>query len=151
MASCSAVEQSNFMELTPASLRGSFMKLWSLLSCAAICLSTVAVASSPEAAKTEPARYLEFEDSQLRVFRIHYGPGERSLTPGPFATTGKAHHTSAFIQTADDGPFDAVLIELKSRRQLPPGNLKSHHQRSSAALATQLARIETSAARPTHR
>jgi hypothetical protein len=116
------------------------MKLRNLLSCAAVCLSTVAIASSPEAARTESTRFLEFEDSQIRVLRIHYAPRDRLVTPSPFAPAGHIAGDS------DDTPLDTVIVELKAKKRLPARNFKKKNsQWSDATLAMQLATIEAEA------
>jgi len=39
-----------------------------------------AIASAQDAAKVDPKHYkVEFENSQVRILRIHYGPHEKSV------------------------------------------------------------------------
>jgi quercetin dioxygenase-like cupin family protein len=119
------------------------MKLRNLLFCAAVCLFAPLYASAQDAAKADPAHYkVEFENSQVRVLRVHYGPHEKSimhshpnavavyLTDGsmrfnfPDGKTqdvagkkGQALFTPATVHMPEDigdAAFDAVVIELKS-------------------------------------
>jgi quercetin dioxygenase-like cupin family protein len=121
------------------------MKVRNLLLCAAVCLAAMAIASAQDAAKVDPAHYkVEFENSQVRILRVHYGPHEKSvmhshpagvvvyLTDGTTRFTmpdgkteevngkkGEARYTPAVVHLPEDvgdKPFDAVVIEMKARK-----------------------------------
>jgi quercetin dioxygenase-like cupin family protein len=113
--------------------------------CAAVCLFAAALASAQDAAKVDPTHYkVEFENSQVRVLRIHYGPHEKSvmhshpagvvvyLSDGamrfnlPGGKTqdftgkpGETLYTPPIVHMPEDmgdKPFDAVLVELKPQK-----------------------------------
>jgi quercetin dioxygenase-like cupin family protein len=118
------------------------MKLRFVLSCAALCLFTAAVAMAQDPVKVDPTHYkVETENAQVRVLRIHYGPHEKSVMhshPNAVVTylsdgtmkmhtpdgktqelTGKMGQTlytpagTHLPENASDTPFEAVLVELK--------------------------------------
>ncbi len=120
------------------------MKLRNLLSCAAVCLFAAALASAQDPVKVDPAHYkVEFENSQVRILRIHYGPHEKSvmhshpnsvvvyLSDGTIRFTmpdgksteaiakkGESAFTPAVVHNPEDigdAPFDAILVELKGK------------------------------------
>jgi quercetin dioxygenase-like cupin family protein len=124
------------------------MKLRSLTFCAAVCLFVAALASAQDAAKVDPTHYkVEFENSQVRVLRIHYSPHEKSvmhshpagvvvyLSDGTMrfnlpdgktqdftGKTGETLYTPAIVHLPEDTgdkPFDAVLVELKPHKATP--------------------------------
>lgn len=124
------------------------MKLRNLSFCSAVCLFAALYTSAQDAAKTDPAHYkVEFENSQVRVLRVHYGPHEKSimhshpdavaiyLTDGtmrfkfPDGKTqdvtgkkGQALFTPATVHMPEDigdQPFDAVVVELKPHKAAP--------------------------------
>jgi quercetin dioxygenase-like cupin family protein len=124
------------------------MKPRNLLFCAAVCLFAATIASAQDAAKVDPNHYkIEFENSQVRVLRIHYGPHEKSVmhshpaavvvylsdgtihftmpdgkTQEVTAKQGETKYTPAVVHNPEDTgdkPFDAVLVELKGRKTAP--------------------------------
>jgi len=105
---------------------------------------TSAPAMAQDPVKVDPQHYkVEFENSQVRVLRIHYGPHEKSVMhwhPGAvavFLTDGHAQFTlpDGHTQPADfkagvaqwtapgkhlpenlgDKPFELILVELKAK------------------------------------
>jgi len=114
-----------------------------LLIAAAWLLSAIP-AQAQDAVKVDPKHYkVEFENDQVRVLRISYGPGEKSvmhehpanvavfLTDGQVKFTrpdGKSEEVPAKAGKTDwgagekhlpenvgDKPFELILVELKSR------------------------------------
>jgi quercetin dioxygenase-like cupin family protein len=109
----------------------------------ALGLLTAAPAYAQDAVKVDPKHYkVEMENDQVRVLRIHYGPGEKSvmhshpasvavfLTDGKVKFTlpdGKTQEASTkagevqweaagphLPQNVDSKAFDIILVELKS-------------------------------------
>jgi quercetin dioxygenase-like cupin family protein len=107
-------------------------------------LATVAPAFAQDPVKVDPKHYkLEFENDEVRVLRITYGPHEKSVMhehPGAvaiFLTDGKGKftlpdgttqdipikaHTTQFTpagkhlpENTGDQPFELVLVELKKK------------------------------------
>jgi quercetin dioxygenase-like cupin family protein len=120
------------------------MQLRNLLSCAALCLFAATLASAQDAVKADPTHYkVEFENSEVRILRIHYGPHEKSvmhshpnavvvyLSDGTMrfnmpdgksmevnGKKGETLFTPAVVHNPEDtgdAPFDAVLVELKGK------------------------------------
>ena len=118
------------------------MKLRITLCCAVLCLFAVTVATAQDAAKVDPKHYkVEAENDQVRVLRVHYGPGEKSVMhshPGQvvvYLTDGTIRFHMPDGKTLDDSgkagqtqltpavvhdpentgktPFEAIVIELK--------------------------------------
>jgi|tagenome__1003787_1003787.scaffolds.fasta_scaffold18062810_1 quercetin dioxygenase-like cupin family protein len=121
------------------------MRLRITLFCAVVCLLAVTVAVAQDAAKVDPKHYkVEAENDQVRVLRVHYGPGEKSVMhshPGQVVVylsdgtirfhmpdgksqdaTGKAGETQitpAVVHNPENTgktPFDAIVIELKGHK-----------------------------------
>jgi quercetin dioxygenase-like cupin family protein len=121
------------------------MKLKITLLCAVVCLFGATVVTAQDAAKVDPKHYkVESENDQVRVLRVHYGPGEKSvmhshpgqvvvyLTDGTtrFHTadgksedvTSKAGTTTvtpAVVHSPENigkAPFDAIVVELKGHK-----------------------------------
>lgn len=107
-------------------------------------LATVLPATAQDPVKVDPQHYkLEFENAQVRVVRITYGPHEKSVmhehpaNVAVFLTDGQARFTLSDGKTQDvpikagtvqwdgggkhlpenvgDKPFELVLVELKSK------------------------------------
>jgi quercetin dioxygenase-like cupin family protein len=120
-------------------MRSSFA-LW----CAAVCFCVTAVASAQDAVKADPKHYkVEFENSQVRVLRAHYGPHEKSVmhshpdAVAVYLSNGTIRFTLPDGKTTDavgkkgqvvftpaqthnpentgDTPFDVLVIELKGK------------------------------------
>jgi quercetin dioxygenase-like cupin family protein len=118
------------------------MKLRITLFCAVVSLFAVAIAAAQDAAKVDPKHYkVEAENDQVRVLRVHYGPGEKSvmhshpgqvvvyLTDGTIrfhmpdgktqdgsGKAGEALITPAVVHDPENTgktPFEAIVIELK--------------------------------------
>lgn len=118
------------------------MKRISLLSGAIALLLATAVAQDP--VKVDAKHYkVEFENAQVRVLRIHYGPHEKSVmhyhpdSLAVFLTDGTSKMTLPGGKTQDsnfkagqtlwgpagkhlpentgDQPFELLLVELKSK------------------------------------
>jgi quercetin dioxygenase-like cupin family protein len=114
----------------------------SLLSGVITLLLTTAVAQDP--VKVDPQHYkVEFENAQVRVLRIHYGPHEKSVmhyhpnSVAVFLTDGTSKMTLPGGKTQDDNfkagqtlwtpagkhlpentgdqPFELLLVEQKSK------------------------------------
>jgi quercetin dioxygenase-like cupin family protein len=106
-------------------------------------LLSAAPAYAQDAVKVDPKHYkVELENDQVRVLRIHYGPGEKSVmhshpaSVAVFLTDGKVKFTTpdgrsqeaspkaGEVQWEAAGPhlpenvgakaFDLILVELKS-------------------------------------
>jgi quercetin dioxygenase-like cupin family protein len=121
------------------------MKVRTLRVCALLCLAA-AIAWAQDAAKVDPKHYkVEFENSEVQVLRIHYGPHEKSvmhshpagvvvyLSDGNMrfnmadgkvvdasGKKGETLYTPAVVHMPEDtgdAPFDAVLVELKGKKQ----------------------------------
>jgi quercetin dioxygenase-like cupin family protein len=119
------------------------MKLKTTLLCAAVCLFAATVATAQDAAKVDPKHYkVEAENDQVRVLRVHYGPGEKSvmhshpgqvvvyLTDGTMkfhfpdgktqdatGKTGETQITPAVVHDPENTgktAFEAIVIELKA-------------------------------------
>jgi quercetin dioxygenase-like cupin family protein len=103
-----------------------------------------AAAYAQDAVKVDPKHYkVEFENSQVRVLRVSYGPHEKSVmhhhpaTVAVFLTDGKATFTMPDGKTVDapikagavqwdgpnthlpenvgDKPFEVIVVELKAK------------------------------------
>lgn len=114
------------------------------LGVAVLLLGTTAVAQ--EATKVEPTHYrIAFENENVRVIDIHYGPHQKSamhqhpagvavyITEGHFrfidetgkvtmadAKSGDARWFPVFkhkVENMSDKPFDGVYIEIKTKPQ----------------------------------
>ena len=76
--------------------------------CGAVCLIASSVMAQ-DPVKVDPKHYkVEFENAQVRVLRIHYGPGEKSVThahPNSVAVFLKDMHSKFDLA---DGPFRAA-------------------------------------------
>lgn len=108
-----------------------------------VCL-VVSTAIAQDPVKVDPKHYkVEFENNQVRVLRIHFGPHEKSvmhehpanvavfLTDGhakftlPDGTTKESHSKAWEIEwdaggkhlpeNLSDKPFQLILVELKSK------------------------------------
>ena len=115
--------------------------LW-IAMCSLVVLATPAAAQDP--VKVDPKHYkVEFENDQVRVLRISYGPHEKSLmhqhpaSVAVFLADGQARFTLPNGKTQDapmktgsvqweaagshlpentgDKPFELVLVELKGK------------------------------------
>jgi quercetin dioxygenase-like cupin family protein len=72
-----------------------------ILAIAALCMLSAVPAYAQDAVKVDPRHYkVEFENEQVRVLRIHYGPGEKSVmhshpaSVAVFLTDGKVKFTT---------------------------------------------------------
>jgi hypothetical protein len=117
--------------------------LRSLLLLVFVCF-TASAALAQDPVKVDPQHYkVIFENDQVRVLRIHYGPHEKSVmhshpdavvvyesnahmkmtTPDgkSVEATGKAHNSEwtpagdHLPENLSDKPVDAVLVELKTK------------------------------------
>jgi quercetin dioxygenase-like cupin family protein len=117
---------------------------WAALA-AGLASFTAGAASAQDAAKVDPRHYkVVFENSEVRVLRIHYGPHQTSVMhshpdgvvtyladgrmrfdlPGgkTITSSGKAGQTiwapggPHKPTNLGNKPFDAVLVELKGKR-----------------------------------
>ena len=106
------------------------------------------VAQAQDAVKVDPKHYkVQFENDQVRVLRIQYGPGEKSVMHGHpdsvqvFLTdchvkftfpNGKTEERNAkagetmwesavkhLPENLDDKPFELILVELKGKTASP--------------------------------
>ena len=106
-------------------------------------LLSAAPAYAQDAVAVDPKHYkVEMENDQVRVLRIHYGPGEKSVmhshpaSVAVFLTEGKVKFTTPDGKTQEAGakpgevqwepagphlpenvgakPFELILVELKS-------------------------------------
>jgi quercetin dioxygenase-like cupin family protein len=122
---------------------------WAVAACLVLAAITATGAQLPDAVAADPAHYtVEFENDQVRVLRVVYGPGEKSvmhqhtdavavyLTDGhlritlpdgrmgePTVKAGQSmwHPAGAhLIENLGDTPFELVLTELKA----PPATVK---------------------------
>jgi len=113
-----------------------------LPSCLAMALQAAPAMAAEEAVAADPEHYtVEFENDQIRVLRIKYGPGEKSvmhnhpanlavfLTDGkvnftlPDGNTGEAELKAGTVewngggdhlpQNIGDQPMELILVELK--------------------------------------
>jgi quercetin dioxygenase-like cupin family protein len=113
-----------------------------IVGCAVLFFCVTAAASAQDAAKVDPKHYkVEMENAQVRILRVHYGPGEKSVmhshpnTVAVFLSDGKVKFTYADGKTEDASgkagqaqftpaqvhspentgtePFDLIVIELK--------------------------------------
>jgi len=118
-------------------------KLACTLAVLALALSG-AVSHAQDAVKVDPKHYkVEFENDSIRVLRINYGPGEKSVMhehPDAYAIflkdsrarftlpdgksevmemkTGETRFTPAgkhLPENTSDKPFELVLVELKGK------------------------------------
>jgi quercetin dioxygenase-like cupin family protein len=117
------------------------MRLPYLMSSAAICLFSVTIASAQDAVKVDPKHYIETENAQVRVVRVHYGPHEKSVMHSHPALVAvylsdgsvRMHKPDGTVQEAQakngqavymppevhnpeniaDTPLDLILVELK--------------------------------------
>jgi quercetin dioxygenase-like cupin family protein len=129
--------------------------MYRVLLVGALVFLMASVAKAQDPVKVDPQHYkVEFENSQVRVLHIHYGPHEKSvmhyhpdgvvtyLTDGdntkftlPDGKTiegsGKAGETrwtpagKHLPENDSDKAFDAVLVELKSPHKAAPKAEKS--------------------------
>jgi quercetin dioxygenase-like cupin family protein len=112
------------------------------LAAALAAFAATAAASSPDPVKVDPKHYkVVFENSEVRVLHIHYGPHETSVMhwhPDGVVTYLSAGHTKFLLPNGktiessgkagtsmwapagahkptnmSDKPMDAVLVELK--------------------------------------
>ena len=119
-------------------------RLKPVLLLVALCVTTAMSAYAQDAVKVDPKHYkVEFENEQVRVLRINYGPGEKSvmhehpanvavfLTDGQVKFTapgGKSQESPAKAGTTlwgdqekhlpenvGDKPFELILVELKGK------------------------------------
>ena len=115
-----------------------------ILWMATLGLLSAAPAYAQDAVKVDPKHYkVELENDQVRVLRIHYGPGEKSVmhshpaSVAVFLTDGQARFTLPDGKTQDvpikagtvqsdaggkhlpenigDKPFELILVELKGK------------------------------------
>ena len=115
-----------------------------VLLMAGLWLMSAVSAYAQDAVKVDPKHYkVEFENDQVRVLRINYGPGEKSvmhshpasvavfLTDGhvkftlPDGTTKDAPAKAGSVQweaggkhlpeNVGDKPFELILVELKGK------------------------------------
>jgi quercetin dioxygenase-like cupin family protein len=120
------------------------MKLRHMLLCTAGCLLAAATVAAQDPVKVDPTHYkVETENAQVRVLRIHYGAHEKSvmhrhpasvvvyLSDGTIrmhtpdgksqdmdAKAGQSAYAPAGVHNPEnigDKPFDAILVELKSK------------------------------------
>ncbi|HEY4839948.1 MAG TPA: hypothetical protein VIH72_15130 [Candidatus Acidoferrales bacterium] len=118
-----------------------------MLLAALLCL-TGSVALAQDAVKTDPKHYkVEFENSEVRVLRIHYGPHEKSVMhhhPDSVVTmltdshvrftmpdgtsveqtmkAGESKFTPAgnhLPENLGDAPMEGILVELKHSAPTP--------------------------------
>jgi len=118
------------------------MHRWILLIAVALFAGTAVKAQDP--AKVDPKHYkVEFENDQVRVLRVHYGPHEKSVmhshpdSVAVFLTDAQGKFTFSDGKSSDvnskagdvqwstatkhlpedtsDKPFDVIVIELKSK------------------------------------
>ena len=116
----------------------------SVLLMAALWLTGAVAAYGQDAVKVDPKHYqVEFENEQVRVLRISYGPGEKSVmhehpaNVAVFLTDGQAQFTLPDGKSQEvplkagttrwgagekhlpanigDKPFELILVELKSK------------------------------------
>ena len=116
---------------------------WAIAASLALTVVPGSGARAQDAVAADPAHYtVEFENERVRVLRVVYGPGEKSvmhqhadsvavyLTDGhlritlPDGRAGEPHvkagqsmwHPAGahLIENLGDGPFELVLTELKS-------------------------------------
>jgi len=114
------------------------------LLCGLMCLA-VSAAMAQDPVKVDPNHYkVEFENAQVRVLRIHYGPHEKSVmhhhpaTVAVFLTevhgkftypNGKSEEVQAkageprwgpagkhLPENTSDNAFELILVELKGKR-----------------------------------
>ena len=110
-----------------------------------VCLFAATIATAQDAVKVDPKHYkVEAENDQVRVLRVHYGPGEKSvmhshpgqvvvyLTDGTTrfhmadgksedvtAKAGTTTITPAVVHSPENvgkTPFDAIVVELKGHK-----------------------------------
>lgn len=115
-----------------------------VLLMAAVWLLSAIPAHAQDAVKVDPKHYkVEFENDKVRVLRISYGPGEKSVmhehpaNVAVFLTDGQAKFTQPdgksqeapmkagttvwgagekhLPENVGDKPFELILVELKSR------------------------------------
>ena len=115
-----------------------------VLLMAAVWLLSAIPAHAQDAVKVDPKRYkVEFENDKVRVLRISYGPGEKSVmhehpaNVAVFLTDGQVKFTQPdgksqeapmkagttvwgagekhLPENVGDKPFELILVELKSR------------------------------------
>lgn len=108
-----------------------------------LCLTAIS-AMAQDAVKVDPKHYtVEFENDQVRVLRIKYGPHEKSVmhshpagvvimltdmntkftfadgkaeeTKGKAGSVLQAQAVSHLPENLSDQPFEAVLVELKAK------------------------------------
>ena len=115
-----------------------------VLLMAAVWLLSAIPAHAQDAVKVDPKHYkVEFENDQVRVLRINYGPGEKSVmhehpanvavfltdgqvkftqpdgksqeVPGKAGTTAWGAGEKHLPENVGDKPFELILVELKGR------------------------------------
>ena len=121
-----------------------FKRLSVALACLGALVASIAIAiASEDAVKADPEHYtVEFENDRVRIIRIKYGPGEKSImhTHGPHVaitlTEGKTRMTLPDGSSSDDmtvagaaqysdanehlpenlsdGELEVILVELKN-------------------------------------
>lgn len=120
--------------------------LWMTLAAAVAWGVSVAPSSAQDAVKVDPKHYkVEFENADVRVLRITYGPGEKSVmhehpaSVAVFVTDGKVKFTLPDGKTIDadakagttqwndaqkhlpenvgSAPFEVILVELKGKKK----------------------------------
>src|ERR1700740_573634 len=118
------------------------MKPRFVVGCAVLCFCAAAAVFAQDPVKVDPKHYnVELENAQVRILRVHYGPGEKSVmhshpnSVAVFLSDGKVKFTFADGKTQDasgkagqvqytpaqvhnpentgDKPFDVLVIELK--------------------------------------
>jgi quercetin dioxygenase-like cupin family protein len=118
------------------------MKPRFVVGCAVLCLCVTAAVCAQDAVKVDPKHYkVEMENAQVRILRVHYGPGEKSVmhshpnavavflndgkikftyadgkTEDASGKAGQAQYTPAQVHNPEnvgDAPFDVLVIELK--------------------------------------
>ncbi len=116
----------------------------SLLLLATLCIAGSVPAFAQDPVKVDPKHYkVEFENDQVRVLRITYGPGEKSVmhehpnAVAVFLTDGKSKFTTPDGKTTENSvtagqtiwtpggkhlpedvgtkPFELILVELKGK------------------------------------
>jgi quercetin dioxygenase-like cupin family protein len=118
------------------------MKPRFVVGCAMLCFCAAAAVSAQDAAKVDPKHYkVEMENDQVRILRVHYGPGEKSVmhshpnavavflsdgkvkftyadgkTQDASGKAGQAQYTPAQVHNPEntgDTPLDIIVVELK--------------------------------------
>jgi len=124
------------------------MKPRFVVGCAVLCFCAAAAVFAQDPVKVDPKHYkVELENAQVRILRVHYGPGEKSVmhshpnSVAVFLSDGKVKFTYADGKTEDasgkagqaqytpaqvhnpentgNAPFDVLVIELKGAESTP--------------------------------